>query len=110
MRFTRVVHRDFALLVLRMHARWYRGKQGQEPTVSEVKSINWTNLMTLVSVAVLVGTEFVGIAWAAGWALGGLLQLSTMISHAVEILFMIAGLAALFYFMRQAIKYEPIRS
>ena len=33
------------------------------------------NASTLASVAVLVGTEFVGAGAAAGWAIGGLFQL-----------------------------------
>lgn len=75
----------------------------------ETKPVNWTNLLTLISLAVLVGTEFAGISWAAGWALGGWLQLSELISHALEILFVVLGLVVLFFFMRQAVKYEPIR-
>jgi hypothetical protein len=73
------------------------------------KPINWTNFLTLMSVAVLVGTEIIGTAWAAGWALGGWFQLSDTFSRILEVLFILFGLTALFYFMRQALKYEPIR-
>ncbi|ACB96994.1 hypothetical protein [Beijerinckia indica] len=73
------------------------------------KTINWLHVSTLVAVAILVGTEMVGASWAAGWALGGLLQLDPMISRAIEILFALCGFVLLFYFMRTAIKNEPIR-
>jgi len=59
------------------------------------RSIHWANFTTIVSVCILVGTELVGMSWAAGWALGGLFGLS--------------GFVGLYYFMRAAIKVEPLR-
>ena len=43
--------------------------------MAEAAPINWTNAATLISVAILVGTELVGAGAAAGWAIGGLFQL-----------------------------------
>jgi F0F1-type ATP synthase membrane subunit c/vacuolar-type H+-ATPase subunit K len=77
--------------------------------MAEPKPINWTNLSTLVAVAILVGTEMVGASWAAGWAIGGLLQLDAMTSRIIEIVFAICGFVLLYYFMRSAIRHEPIR-
>jgi hypothetical protein len=71
--------------------------------------VNWLNLSTLVAVAILVGTEMIGASWAAGWALGGLLQLDPLISHAIEGIFAVCGLVLVYYFMRTAIRHEPIR-
>jgi len=73
------------------------------------KPLNIPNLITLASVAILVGVELVGAGWAAGWALGGLFQLGDTISQILEVLFVLLGLAALFYFMRAALRAEPIR-
>jgi hypothetical protein len=73
------------------------------------KPINYSHLSTLVAVAILVGTELVGASWAAGWALGGLFQLDPMISHVIEVLFALLGLVGLYFFMRTAIRNEPIR-
>jgi hypothetical protein len=73
------------------------------------KPIHWPNVLTLFSVAVLVGTEFVGTGWAAGWALGGLFGLGDTISHVFEIVFILIGVAALVSFMRAAARAEPIR-
>jgi hypothetical protein len=84
-------------------------RNGAERNLVVNKPVNWTNFLTLLSVAVLVGTEIVGTAWAAGWALGGWFQLSDTLSRILEVLFILVGLTALFYFMRQALKYEPIR-
>ncbi|MCX7899690.1 MAG: hypothetical protein N2444_06355 [Methylocystis sp.] len=71
--------------------------------------INYLHLSTLIAVAILVGTELVGASWAAGWALGGLLQLDPSVSRGLEILFSLAGLVGLYFFMRTAIRNEPIR-
>lgn len=77
--------------------------------MAEKKPINRTNLLTLVSVTILVGTEFVGISWAAGWALGGLFRLPPVISHGVEGLGILVGMVLLYYFVRAAARAEPIR-
>ena len=73
------------------------------------KPIHWENLTTLACVAILVGTETVGLSWAAGWALGGLFQLPATVARSVEVLFGLIGFVLLFYFMRAALKVEPIR-
>lgn len=73
------------------------------------KKINWARLSTLVAVAILVGTEMVGASWAAGWAIGGLLQLDPLVSRIIEGAFGLSGFVLLYYFMRTAIRHEPIR-
>jgi hypothetical protein len=73
------------------------------------KPINLLNLSTLIAVAILVGTELIGASWAAGWALGGLFQLDPTVSKAIEAVFALAGLVGLYFFMRTAIRNEPIR-
>lgn len=71
--------------------------------------INWTNAITLASVAVLVGTELVGAGGAAGWAIGGLFQLGDLVTHILEGVFILSALTGLFYFLRAALAHEPIR-
>jgi hypothetical protein len=73
------------------------------------RPINWTNAITLVSVAVLVGTELVGAGASAGWALGGLFQLGDLITHGLEVVLVLVALTALFYFLRAALAHEPMR-
>ena len=77
--------------------------------MDQPKPINWTHAFTLISVAILVGTELVGASWAAGWALGGLFQLGPEISRGFEIFFGLIGFVGLYFFMRTAIRHEPIR-
>ena len=73
------------------------------------KPINWTNALTLASVAVLVGTELVGAGGAAGWAIGGLFQLGDLLTHALETVLIGLALVGLYYFLRAALAHEPIR-
>jgi len=71
--------------------------------------INLKNLVTLASVGVLVGTEFLGVALAAGWAIAGLFQLGNTIALVLMAAFGLISLYALFEFMKRAISLEPIR-
>jgi hypothetical protein len=73
------------------------------------KPINLLHLSTLIAVAILVGTELIGASWAAGWALGGLFQLDPLVSRVLEVIFALAGFVGLYFFMRTAIRHEPIR-
>ena len=75
----------------------------------EPAPINWTNAATLISVAILVGTELIGAGAAAGWAIGGLFQLGDAITHVLEGGLVLAALIGLFYFLRAALAHEPIR-
>jgi hypothetical protein len=71
--------------------------------------INWTNARTLISVAILVGTELVGAGAAAGWAIGGLFQFGETITHLLEGAFILSALTGLYFFLRAALAHEPIR-
>jgi hypothetical protein len=71
--------------------------------------INWTNASTLISVAILVGTELIGAGFAAGWAIGGLFGLGETITRALEALFVLSALTGLYFFLRAALAHEPIR-
>jgi hypothetical protein len=82
---------------------------GPEMKLADQKPLHIENLITIVSVAILVGTELVGVSWAAGWAIGGLFQLPPFVSTIVEILGGLLGLVGLYYFVRAALKVEPLR-
>ena len=77
--------------------------------MAEQKKIKWIHVSTLAAVMILVGTEVVGASWAAGWALGGLLQLDPLISRIIEAVFALSGFVLLYFFMRTAIRHEPMR-
>lgn len=71
--------------------------------------INPVKLSTIIAVAILVGTEVVGASWAAGWAIGGLMQLPPVISRSLEVIFALSGFVLLYFFMRTALRHEPVR-
>lgn len=77
--------------------------------MADASPINWTNAATLISVAILVGTELIGAGAAAGWAIGGLFQLGETLTRMLEGVFILAALTGLFYFLRAALAHEPIR-
>lgn len=72
------------------------------------RGINFKNLLTLVSVAILVGVEFLGVAVAAGWALAGLFGLSQTLETVLMTAFGALGVYALFVFIRRAVTVEPV--
>ena len=71
--------------------------------------IKFKNLLTLVSVGILVGTEFIGVAIAAGWAIAGQFQLGNTIAIVLMVALGLVSLYALFEFMKRAISLEPVR-
>src|SRR4051812_29680269 len=81
----------------------------KEPALADKKPLHMENLLTISCVAILVGTELVGVSWAAGWALGGILGLPPLISRGVEVIGALFGLVLVYYFVRAALKVEPIR-
>jgi hypothetical protein len=72
-------------------------------------SINWINVLTIVSVAVLVGTELVGAAGAAGWAIGGLFQFGDLITHILEVALILLALFGLTRFLQAVVGHEQLR-
>lgn len=63
-------------------------------------------LFTVISVAVLVGTEIMGAALAAGWALAGLLELGEILTYGLVTIFGAGGVALLAMFVRSALRVE----
>lgn len=72
-------------------------------------TLNKRNFFTVLSAAILVGTETVGIGLAAGWAIAGMIGLGTQGTYICEALFGSLGLFALWIFYKKAIQVEPIR-
>jgi hypothetical protein len=63
-------------------------------------------IFTVISVAVLVGTEILGATLAAGWALAGLLELGPTLAYALMAIFGAGGAALLVMFVRSALRVE----
>ena len=78
-------------------------------TLARQNGINWVNLLTVVSVLILIGTEVFGVALAAGWALAGLFELGDAVGHVLMGLFSLAALYVVYMLWRRAAHIEPIR-
>jgi hypothetical protein len=74
------------------------------------RQINSKDVMTLVGVAILVGTEVFAVALAAGWAIAGLFELGTMVGYALMSIFSALAAYGLYAFMRKAIAVERSRA
>ena len=71
------------------------------------REINWVNVSTVVSAAVLISAEVFGAAFAGGWATAGLFGLGEYGGYALQITFSIIGLIIMANFVRAARKVEP---
>ena len=71
------------------------------------RRINWTNVITVLSAAILISAEVFGAAFAGGWALAGLLGLGQYGVYALQVVFFIAGMFVMASFIRAAQGVEP---
>jgi hypothetical protein len=69
--------------------------------------VNWTNVITVISAAILIGTEIVGAGFATGWAIAGLFGLGDIGAYVLQSLFGILACYIIFNFVRRAAKIEP---
>ena len=72
------------------------------------KSLNRRNLITIVSVTILVGTEILAAALAGAWALGGLFDLGREMTIGLTAAGLALGLWGVWKFARLAEKAEPV--
>ncbi len=70
--------------------------------------INRKNLITILSAAILVGTEILGAALAFGWAMGGLFELGKTATNILIGVSLLLGAYATWRFVEGAAKIEPI--
>ena len=73
------------------------------------RRINWVNISTVLSAAILISAEVFGAAFAGGWAFGNLLGLGQY-TYVLQIVFFILGLAVMGAFVRNGMRIEPFTS
>jgi hypothetical protein len=73
------------------------------------RRINWLNVLTVFSAAILIGAEVFGAAFAAGWAFANLfhLELGGYGVHTLQGIFFVCGLAVMIRFVMNAKRVEP---
>jgi hypothetical protein len=76
--------------------------------LAQTSRTNWQNLVTIVSVLILIGTEVFGVALAAGWAIAGIFELGSTAGYILMGLFSLLGLYAMLGLWRYSVTVEPI--
>jgi len=71
------------------------------------RRINWQNVSTVLSAAILIGAEVFGAAFAGGWAAANLLGLGDMGVYVLQVIFFLIGIVVLGAFIRNAMHVEP---
>ena len=71
------------------------------------RRINWLNVMTVGSAAVLIAAEVFGGAFAAGWAFATLFQLGEYGAPVLQVIFFVIGLYVMVRFINAARRVEP---
>jgi hypothetical protein len=74
---------------------------------SRQRRINWLNVLTVGSAAILIAAEVFGGAFAAGWAFATLFQLGEYGAPVLQVIFFVIGLYVMFRFIQAARKIEP---
>jgi len=69
--------------------------------------INWINVSTVLSAAILISAEVFGAAFAGGWAFGNLFNLGEYGTYILQVLFFVLGIAVMVAFIRAAMRVEP---
>ena len=70
--------------------------------------VNWLNSLTVVSAAVLIGTEVIGAGLASAWAIAGFFSLGDIGAYVLQALFGIGAVAVIVAFLRAATRIEPL--
>ena len=78
--------------------------------MAKPKRTNLRNLVTILSIMVLIGTEVFGVAIAGGWAIAGLFELGHTVGFILMGLFSLLAIYALVVVWRLCTAAEPISS
>ena len=71
------------------------------------RRINWRNVSTVISAAILIGAEVFGGAFAGGWALSILFGVEGLGTYILQGALFVVGIIVMAMFVRNAIRIEP---
>ena len=77
------------------------------PELGQRRKINWLNINTVLSAAILIGAEVFGGAFAAGWAFANLFHLEGYAVHILQGVLFLCGVAVMVRFVMNARRVEP---
>lgn len=73
------------------------------------KRLHTGNLITVISVIILVGTELFLFAIAFGWAIAGIMELGQTVGYVLMAGFSVFAAYLLWRFVQMVLLHEPIR-
>jgi len=73
----------------------------------DIRRIQWQNVSTVVSAAILIGAEVFGAAFAGGWALANLFNLGLYGEYVLTAAFVLIGIVVMAGFIRNGMRVEP---
>ena len=79
----------------------------QAASTKGARRVNWQNVSTVLSAAILIGAEVFGAAFAGGWAVANLLGLGDMGVYVLQVMFFLGGIVVMGAFIRNAMHVEP---
>jgi hypothetical protein len=82
-------------------------KDNPVPEAQGPRRINWLNVVTVVSAAILISAEVFGAAFAGGWAVANLFEFGPYGVHVFQAIFFVIGIAVMVAFVRNASHVEP---
>jgi hypothetical protein len=71
------------------------------------RRIDWINVSTVLSAAILIAAEVFGAAFAGGWAFGNLLGLGEYGTYILQVVFFVLGIVVMIAFIRSGMRIEP---
>jgi hypothetical protein len=71
------------------------------------RRVNWVNVSTVLSAAILIAAEVFGAAFAGGWAFGNLFGLGQYGTYILQIAFFALGIVIMAAFIRSGMRIEP---
>jgi hypothetical protein len=77
------------------------------PTPPVSRKIIWPSVITVLSAAILIGAEVFGAAFAGGWALAILFDLSNTGAYIIQGMLSVLGVVIMAGFIRGARHVEP---
>lgn len=78
------------------------------PTLAHANRTNWRNVVTVLSIMILVGAEVFGVAISAGWAIAGWLELGPVVGYVLMGLFSLLAVYMLVVLWRRCVAVEPL--
>ena len=78
-----------------------------QPAAGSQSRIVWSNVITVLSAAVLIGAEVFAAAFAGGWAVANLFGLGAYGAYVLQALFFVLGLFGMIQFVRGGMRVEP---